>query len=153
MRQGVRLGVDVGRARIGLAKSDLHGMLAMPVETVARGDGDVERIMAEAAESAAIEVIVGLPLSMSGGETASTEDAKVFARRLAAASAVQVRMVDERLSTVSAQRALHQQGRSTKKSRPVIDQVAAVIILQHALDLERSGDTPPGVVVDPDEGP
>jgi len=153
VRQGVRLGVDVGRARIGLAKSDLHGMLAMPVETVARGDGDVERIMAEAAESAAIEVIVGLPLSMSGGETASTEDAKVFARRLAAASAVQVRMVDERLSTVSAQRALHQQGRSTKKSRPVIDQVAAVIILQHALDLERSGDTPPGVVVDPDEGP
>jgi putative Holliday junction resolvase len=149
----VRLGVDVGRARIGLAKSDLHGMLAMPVETVQRGDGDVERIMVEAAESAAVEVIVGLPLSMSGGETASTEDAKAFARRLAAASAVPVRMVDERLSTVSAQRALHQQGRSTKKSRPVIDQVAAVIILQHALDLERSGDIPPGVIVDPDEGP
>lgn len=152
MRPGVRLGVDVGRVRIGLARSDLHGMLAMPVETVARGDGDLARIMAEAAESAAIEIVVGLPLSMSGAVTASTEDATLFARRLAAASAVPVRMVDERLSTVSAQRALHQQGRSTRRSRPVIDQVAAVIILQHALDLERSGDIPPGVVVDPHEG-
>lgn len=152
MRPGVRLGVDVGRARIGLARSDAHGMLAMPVETVRRGGGDVERIVAEIAESEAMEVVVGLPLSLGGGETASTEDARSFARRLAAASGAPVRLVDERLSTVSAQRALHQQGRSARASRPVIDQVAAVIILQHALDLERSGGIPPGAVVDPDEG-
>ncbi|MCU1421600.1 MAG: Holliday junction resolvase RuvX [Microbacteriaceae bacterium] len=152
MRPGVRLGVDVGKARIGVARSDLHGMLATPVETVPRGDGDVARILAHAADEGATEIVVGLPLAMSGGETPSTADAREFATRIAASTSLPVRMVDERLSTVSAQRALHATGRNTKKSRPVIDQVAAVIILQHALDFERAGGTPPGVVVGPDEG-
>lgn len=75
-----------------------------------------------------------------------------FAQRLARASTVPVRMVDERLTTVSAQAALRASGRNSKASRPVIDQVAAVIIVQHALDFERSAGIPPGVVVDPDEG-
>lgn len=153
MRSGRRLGVDVGRARIGVARSDQHGMLAMPVVTVARGAGDIDHIVAEAIEIDAVEIVVGLPLSLSGGETLSTVDARDFAALIASATATPVRLVDERLSTVSAQRALQASGRNTKKSRPVIDQVAAVIILQHALDFERSGGTPPGVVVVPDEGP
>lgn len=152
MRSGVRVGVDVGKARIGIARTDFHGMLATPVETVPRGDGDVARIMAIVAEVDATEIVVGLPLSMSGGHTASTEDAEEFARRLVAAGNIPVRMVDERLSTVSAQAALRASGRTTRNSRPVIDQVAAVIIMQHALDFERSAGRPPGVVVDPDEG-
>lgn len=152
MRSGVRIGVDVGKARIGLARSDFHGILATPVETVKRGDGDVARILSEAVEVAAIEIVVGLPIAMSGGETPSTADAREFALRIAVASDVPVRLVDERLSTVTAQRLLHESGRNTKSSRPVIDQVAAVIILQHALDFERSGETPPGVIVDPQEG-
>ncbi len=153
MRVGVRLGVDVGKARVGIARSDPHAMLATPVETVRRGDGDVARIADLAREADATEIVVGLPLSLSGGETGSTQDAREFALLLARGIPTPVRMVDERLSTVSAQRALHASGRNTKQSRPVIDQVAAVIILQHALDFERSGGTPPGVVVDPDEGP
>lgn len=148
----MRLGVDVGTARIGIARSDLHGMLATPVETVARGPGDLDRIAAIAAEHDPIEVIVGLPIALSGRETASTGDAREFASRIAAVVARPVRLVDERLSTVSAQSALRVAGRNTKNSRSVIDQVAAVIILQHALDFERSADTPPGAVVDPHEG-
>ncbi|MET4780194.1 putative Holliday junction resolvase [Glaciihabitans sp. UYNi722] len=149
---GVRLGVDVGKVRIGLARSDPYGMLATPVMTVPRGDGDVRIILEHAAELDAIEVIVGLPLALSGTETASTQDARAFANRIASATPLPVRMVDERLSTVSAQRAMQASGRNTKRSRPVIDQVAAVIILQHALDVERSGGNPPGAVVEPDEG-
>ncbi len=153
MRPGVRLGVDVGTARIGVARSDPHGMLATPVETVPRGEGDVARILAIAAELEAMEFVVGLPLALSGRETASTGDARGFAGRLAAAASVPVRLVDERLSTVSANSALRASGRTARNSRSVVDQVAAVIILQHALDFERSAQNPPGAVVDPDEGP
>ncbi|GAB3606374.1 Holliday junction resolvase RuvX [Conyzicola nivalis] len=152
MRSGVRLGIDVGTVRIGVARSDLHGMLATPVETVPRGDGDIARIVAVAAEIDAFEIIVGLPLALSGRRTASTEDAVGFAERLSAVVDVEVRLVDERLSTVSAQNAVRSSGKSTKQTRHVIDQVAAVIILQHALDFERSSERSPGVVVDPDKG-
>lgn len=152
MRQGARIGVDVGKVRIGVSASDPHGMLATPVSTVPRapsGDADVHRILEHATERDAIEFVVGLPLAMSGGETASTADARSFAARLAKASPLPVRMVDERLSTVSAQSALHASGRNARNSRSVIDQVAAVILLQHALDAERAGGTPPGVLLEP----
>ncbi|WP_172582274.1 Holliday junction resolvase RuvX [Subtercola boreus] len=156
MRQGVRIGIDVGKARVGVARSDLHGILATPVETVARsssGTADIERILAIATEIDATEFIVGLPLSMSGGRTPSTDDASVFALELARAASHPVRMIDERLTTVSAQAALHRSGKNTKNSRPVIDQVAAVILLQHALDVERSTGNLPGLPVDPNQGP
>ncbi|WP_172582746.1 Holliday junction resolvase RuvX [Subtercola boreus] len=155
MRPGVRLGIDVGKARVGVARSDLHGILATPVETVARqtaGSADVDRILTIAREYDTVEFIVGLPLSMSGGSTASTDDALAFALRLATAVDRDVRMIDERLTTVSAQAALHRSGRNTKNSRSVIDQVAAVILLQHALDVERTSGNPPGQLVDPNQG-
>lgn len=153
MRTGTRLGIDVGKARIGVARSDPHGMLATPIETVARdlgGDADIARIADIAAEYDAFEVIVGLPLNMRGERTPSTDDADAFAHRLASrfGAQVPVRLVDERLSTVSAQGQLRQAGRTTKGSRGVIDQAAAVVILQHALDLERSRDAAPGIAVD-----
>ena len=152
MRSGVRVGVDVGKVRIGVARTDFHGMLATPVETVKRGQGDIRRILDIVAELDAAEIVVGLPLSLSGGHTASTDDAEKFARALAGSTAVPVRMVDERLSTVSAQAALRASGRTVKNSRSVIDQVAAVIIVQNALDYERTAGFPPGVVEHPDEG-
>lgn len=152
MRAGVRLGIDVGTVRVGVARSDLHGILATPVETVARGAGDLERILALCAELEVTEIIVGHPLALSGNPTASTADAVGFARRIAAAVTTPVRLVDERLSTVSAQAAVRASGKTTKQSRSVIDQVAAVIILQHALDFERARALPPGVVANPDEG-
>jgi putative Holliday junction resolvase len=146
----VRLGVDVGRARIGVARTDPSGMIATPVETVPRaatGSADVDAILGHAVELEAMEVVVGLPLSLSGGDTPSTSDARDFAARIAAASPVPVRLVDERLSTVSAQTALRASGRKGKRQRSVIDQVAAVIIVQHALELERSSGLPPGHLV------
>jgi putative holliday junction resolvase len=152
VREGVRVGVDVGTVRIGVARSDLHGILATPVETVARGAGDLERILTIASEIDAIELIVGLPIALSGSHTASTADAIGFAERLAGSTQLPVRLVDERLSTVSAQSALRASGRNAKQSRSVIDQVAAVIIVQHALDFERAAGTPPGEIAHPDEG-
>jgi putative holliday junction resolvase len=151
---GVKVGVDVGTVRIGVARSDPHGLLATPVETVPRSrDGaDLARVLAIAAELEAVEIVVGLPLALSGSRTASTEDAEGFARRLADAAATPVRMVDERLSTVSAQSALHSSGRTVKNSRSVVDQVAATIILQHALDAERSSGRAPGAVLEPGNG-
>lgn len=155
VRPGARLGIDVGRARIGVARCDPSVILAVPVETVPRSsegeDGDVRRILEIAAEYDAIELVVGNPLSLSGQATASTEDAIAFAERLAAAGA-HVRLVDERMSTVSAQQALRSAGKSSRKQRPIIDQAAAVIILQHAIDAERASGTAPGRTFLPDEG-
>ncbi|WP_448810164.1 Holliday junction resolvase RuvX [Agromyces bauzanensis] len=154
MRSGVRLGIDVGRARIGVARCDAGALLAVPVETVPRasdGDADVRRILELAEEYGAFELVVGHPLSLSGAATPSTEDAVAFAERLAAAGAA-VRLVDERLSTVSAQHALRASGRSTRSQRPVVDQVAAVIILQHAIDTERASGSEPGRLLTTDEG-
>ncbi len=146
----MRLGVDVGKARIGVARTDPSGMIATPVETVPRaasGSADVDAILGHVSELDAVEVVVGLPLSLSGGDTASTGDARDFAAAIAARSPVPVRLVDERLSTVSAQTALRASGRKGKRQRSVIDQVAAVIIVQHALELERSSGLPPGQLV------
>ncbi|MGT2426927.1 Holliday junction resolvase RuvX [Amnibacterium kyonggiense] len=153
MRQGVRLGVDVGTVRVGLARSDRDGLLATPVETVQRRGQDLEpvlaRIAAVADELEAVELVVGLPLALSGRDTASTADARAVAARLAEGPRP-VRLVDERLTTVSAQSALHASGRSTRGSRGVIDQVAAVILLQHALDAERARGEAPGAIVGPE---
>lgn len=159
MRTGVRLGIDVGKARIGVARSDPHGMLATPVETVRRdrdGDADLARIAAIAGEVEAFEVIVGLPLNLTGLRTPSTDDAVRFAEAISArlvdgapdgSEAPSVRLVDERLSTVSAQSQLHQTGKKTRQSRQIIDQAAAVVILQHALDIERARGEAPGTPV------
>lgn len=143
-RRGVRLGIDVGKARIGVARCDPDGLLATPVETVARGDDSISRITVLAGEYDASEILVGLPLNMRGEDTASTTDAREFAAALAAASALPVRLVDERLSTVSAHAALRDSGRTQRSSRSIVDQVAAVVLLQHALDVEKSTGRPAG---------
>lgn len=154
MRVGVRLGVDVGKARVGVARSDHHGVLATPVETLSRRDDVVGSIRRLVDEYEAIEVVVGLPLSLSGADTASTEDSRQVAAQLAnAMRETPVRLVDERLTTVTAARALRDSGRNAKNSRSVVDQVAAVILLQHALDHEKSRGEAPGTIVDPDGGP
>lgn len=155
MRSGVRVGVDVGKARIGVSRSDPDGMLALPVETVprTRNGSDIARIQELVIEYGAAEVIVGLPLSLSGAYTPSTADAIGFAFRLAEACGLPVRLVDERLSTVSAQSALRASGRTSRNSRSVVDQAAATVILQHALDAERASGKPPGELADPSIGP
>lgn len=151
MRVGVRVGVDVGDARIGIAQSDPSGMLATPVETVARGPGDLARIQTIVAERAAIEVVVGLPRSLSGGEGPAAVKVRGFAREIAhAVTPVAVRLCDERLSTVTAEAVLRGQGKKGQKRRAVVDQAAAVVILQNALDTERSAGAAPGETLDVD---
>ena len=131
---GVVLAVDVGTVRVGVAASDPHRVLASPVETVpAPGHA---RVAALVAEREAVLVVVGLPTSLSGRAASASAD---MARRWAAeleplVAPVEVRLVDERLTTVSAAAALRASGRSAKKSRSVVDQAAAVALLQGVLD-------------------
>lgn len=151
-RRGVRLGIDVGKARIGVARCDPDGLLAVPVETVPRNEASIARIAALADEYDAFELLVGLPVSLSGGDTASTDDARSFAAELGSATGHAVRMVDERLSTVSAHAALRGAGRSQRSSRRIVDQVAAVVLLQQAIDVEKGTGTPAGALItDPQE--
>jgi putative holliday junction resolvase len=149
LRRGARIGIDVGDARIGVAQSDPSGLIATPVETVRRGPGDLARIATITAEAEAIEVVVGLPRSLSGGEGPAAARVREFAGTLAEAVApVPVRLCDERLSTVTAEAVLRGQGRKGQRRRAVVDQAAAVVILQNALDSERSAGTVPGEALD-----
>jgi putative Holliday junction resolvase len=151
MRHGVRLGVDPGDARVGVARSDPSGFLATPVETLRRGKGDLARIARLVVEDEAVEVVVGLPRSLSGGEGPAAAKVREFAARLAERVApVPVRLVDERLTTVSAEAMLRDRGRKGRQRRGVVDQAAAVLILQHALDTERATGAPPGEPVERD---
>ena len=146
--RGPRLGIDPGDARIGVASSDPDGVLATPVETVPRGEGDLGRLGAIVAELEPWVVYVGLPRSLSGAEGPAAAKARLFAADLARALAgVPVRLVDERLSTVTAESVLRAQGKKGKRRRAVVDQAAAVVILQSALDAERSSGTPAGELV------
>lgn len=135
---GVRVGIDPGDVRIGVASSDPSGILATPVETVARGAGDLDRLAALVEELGAVRIYVGLPRSMSGGEGPSAGKVRSFAHDLAQrVQPVPVRLCDERLSTVTAEGQLRAQGRKGKRRRAVVDQAAAVVILQGALERER----------------
>jgi putative Holliday junction resolvase len=149
MRRGVRLALDIGDARIGVASSDPHGILATPVETIRRGPGDLDRIAALAAELEAVEIVVGLPRSLSGGEGPAAVKIRETAEQVRAKvqvgnSGTAVRLVDERFTTVTAERILRERGKKGAKRRAVVDQAAAVVILQHALDVERETGNPPG---------
>lgn len=150
MRSGRRLGLDPGDARIGVAVSDPSGFLATPLETVAAGD--LARIAALVAEHGPIEVVVGLPRSLSGREGPAAARVRGFARDVARLVApVPVTLLDERLSTVSAEAMLRDRGKKGKQRRAVVDQAAAVVILQSALDTERHTGRPAGepVAVEP----
>ena len=142
--------MDVGSVRVGVAACDPSGMLAFPVETVHRGPGDLARIAALAAEYEAVEVVVGLPRSLSGRDGAAADLARGFARELAGVLApVPVRLVDERMSTVSAGAQMRASGVSARKGRAAIDQAAAAVILQTALDSEQARGDAPGELVEP----
>ncbi|MFH0245225.1 Holliday junction resolvase RuvX [Streptomyces sp. HK10] len=151
MRRGRRLAVDVGDARIGVASCDPDGLLATPVETVPGRDVPAaRRRLAElVAEYEPLEVVVGLPRSLNGGEGPAAARVRAFARGLAEAVApVAVRLVDERMSTVTAAQGMRASGVSSKKGRSRIDQAAAVVILQSALETERVSGQAPGECVE-----
>lgn len=148
--RGRRLGVDVGKVRVGVAVSDPDGILASPLVTVARdltvGDdcmpSDITNIVRLAREYEVVEVIVGLPVRLSGAEGLAAVDARGYAARLAiAVDPVPVAMVDERMSTVVATRRLAERGVRGRKQRAVVDQAAAVEILQSRLNAQRGQTT------------
>ena len=139
--RGRRLGVDVGTVRIGVATSDPDGILATPVETVRRESSGrhLRRLKQLVDEYEAVEVIVGLPRTLADRAGASALDAIDVADRLGERIApVPVRLADERLTTVSAQRSLREAGVRARGQRAVVDQVAAVAILQGWLDQRRA---------------
>src|SRR5680860_570490 len=142
MRTGVRLGVDVGSVRVGLAASDPGGVLATPVETIERdreSGADLGVIEAVVDERHVLEVVVGLPRSLSGREGPAALGAREYAVALAARiSPTPVRLIDERLTTIDAHRQLRDSGMAGRDQRAVVDQAAAVLILQAALDAERA---------------
>jgi len=137
-RKGVRLGVDVGTVRVGVALSDPHGVLATPVATLARnhaGETDLTALTALVQEHEVVEVVVGLPKTLRGTDGPAVAAARAYGALLAARiTPVPVVFVDERLTTVSADRQLSEAGVRGKARRRVVDQVAATRILQNRLD-------------------
>ncbi len=172
VRPGRRLGIDWGDARIGVAATDPGATLAFGVETVAAGPDELAALLALVDEYEPVEVIVGLPLSLTGDEGPAAVKVRARAAALAAALAaraaprgsdfgaaaargtgsdtpIDVRLVDERLSTVQAARQLRAGGKKAREQRSVIDQAAAREILERALEIERHQGRPPGAVVSP----
>ena len=133
LERGTRLAIDVGSVRVGVARSDPDGVLAVPEVTLARDSHTLERIGALVDEYSVAVVYVGLPLGLAAA--------------LAGGIDVDVYLVDERLSTVSAQRSLQAAGKSSRESRAYVDQAAAVVILESALARERADGTRAGRAV------
>lgn len=150
LRRGRRLAIDVGDARIGVASCDPDGVLATPVETVPGRDIPFahRRLRQLVEEYEPLEVVVGLPARSAGGRGGRGQ-VRAFANELAKGiKPVTVRLVDERMTTVTAAQGLRASGRNAKKGRSVIDQAAAVVILQNALETERVSGNPPGECVE-----
>ena len=145
MRRGRRIGVDVGDVRIGVAVSDPDGILATPVETVPAGPDAIARLAELVREYDALECVVGLPVGLSGREGPAAAKVRTFcADLLAAIDPVPVRLFDERMSTMTAEGQLRHSGKSGAARRTVIDQAAATVILQTALDTEGTRGPAPG---------
>lgn len=138
--RGRRLGIDVGAVRVGVALSDPDGVLATPLATVPRDVGhgtDLDTIAGFVAEHEVVGVVVGLPRTLAGREGPAAEAARAFAEALAGRLEVPIEFSDERLTTVVATRQMRESGRKGRRQRAVVDQVAAVAILQGWLDARR----------------
>ena len=152
-RKGARLGLDYGQVRVGVARSDSDGIMALPVESVKRTEKNNDGI-ADILKYIEIynifEVIVGNPIHLNGSKGASAKQAKKYAIRIAQANPnVSVRLIDERLTTVSAHASLLEAGRSRNTHKNIVDQVAATFILENALEFEKKNGVPAGIEVYP----
>jgi putative Holliday junction resolvase len=150
MERGSRLAIDVGTVRIGLAVSDPDSIVSTPLPALVRSKLLIEslkEILSLISENGVIEVYVGDPLSLSGVETASTQDARQFALQLAELTSVPVRLVDERLTTVTASAKLRLNGKNAKAAKSLIDSASAVEILEQALNVSKQSGRPAGLRV------
>jgi putative holliday junction resolvase len=145
LRTGVRLALDWGKARIGVAASDRDAVLAYPVQTVPAGPGAIAAVVALVAEYEPIELVLGLPRNLAGEDGPAAVWMREIAGQLAEAIPdLPLRLVDERMTTAAASRQLAGAGRNTRKQRQVIDQAAAVALLETALQQERNTGRPAG---------
>lgn len=158
LRRGIRVGIDVGTVRVGVARTDPEALLAVPVTTVARRartqGSDLAQLARIVAEHDPLEVVVGLPITLAGQEGPAVAAVRAYVEQLQAVLDehglhVPVRLVDERLSTAAATRGLQAAGRDARSSRSVVDQAAAVVFLQDTVDFERRTGRAPGTVVPP----
>lgn len=136
-RKGVRVGVDVGSVRVGVAICDPHGILATPVATLQRGTAgeDLDELAALIVEKEVVEVVVGLPKTLRGTDGAAVTAARAYATALASRiGRIPMIFVDERLTSVTANRILAERGIDSRARRAMVDQAAAVAILQSRLD-------------------
>jgi putative Holliday junction resolvase len=134
--RGTIMGLDLGTKTIGVATSDPDRRLATPVETVLRKNfsADSKRLLLLAEERKAVAFVIGLPLNMDGSEGPRAQSTRAFARNLAQVTSIPIALWDERLSTAAVERALIEADVSRARRSKVIDQHAAVFILQGALD-------------------
>jgi putative Holliday junction resolvase len=138
MRSGRRIAFDYGQVRIGVAASDISGLIASPVATLLAQDPDLNhQLLALIAEYEPIYLVVGEPKHLSGATNPSLEAAHDFGALLNSLSEIPVHYIDERMSTVSAARNLRSAGHNAKSSKGLIDAMAAVSILESALERER----------------
>ena len=150
MDRGSRLAIDVGTVRIGLAVSDPDSILSTPLPALIRSKlltETLQEILSLISDNGVIEIYVGDPLSLSGEETASTQDARQFANQLAELTSVPVRLVDERLTTVTASSKLRLNGLNAKAAKDLIDSASAVEILEQALNVSKKSGKPAGLRV------
>jgi putative pre-16S rRNA nuclease len=153
VRSGVRLAVDPGSVRIGVARSDPGGVLATPLTVVRQGKRALDALAELAAAEEAMEILVGLPRSLSGREGPAAAGAKQFAADLAARVApLPVRLVDERFTTATAHDALRAGGHDSRARRQTVDAAAAAVLLEAALESERRTGRAPGELVSPAPG-
>jgi putative Holliday junction resolvase len=140
-RHGRILGVDWGQVRIGLAVSDETQLIASPLETLSRRRGKrfpMPRLLALAADYAPVGAVVGLPLTLEGGESESALEARELADTIARRTGLPVDLWDERMSTARALRAIREQDGRTRGRKEDVDALAAAVLLQHYLDARRS---------------
>ena len=151
MRLGRRIAIDTGKVRIGLAVSDAAGVLSFPLETVKRSES-IEKscldLLTAISQYDVLEIYVGYPLSLKGEPTSSTKDALDLAHQLSKMVNAPIRMIDERLSSVSASALMHSAGKNTRAQRSTIDQASAAIILEQALEIERNSGSAPGTAIE-----
>jgi putative Holliday junction resolvase len=150
MDRGSRLAIDVGTVRIGLAVSDPDSILSTPLPALIRSKllGEtLQEILSLITDNGVVEVFIGDPLSLSGSETESTKDARQFANQLAELTSVPVRLVDERLTTVTASAKLRLNGKNAMAAKSLVDSASAVEILEQALSISKQSGKPAGLRV------
>ena len=149
MRKGIRYAIDYGEVRVGLAKSDIDAILAVPVVTLKNDQDLITNILSQVNETGCLEIYVGLPKHLSGQIGIAAKKCLNFAKQLKKSlPSVSVRMLDERLTSSTASARLQESGVNTRGQKAMIDQVAAIELIEQALDFEKRNNLIPGIDLD-----